>query len=219
VVTLAQLKIDPVVRTYMEMGHKFLGTMGALEHSYRHIELVASRCWEILTKLGYDSREAELAALAGYLHDIGNVANRYEHGRNGAMMVYQILKQYGMPVEEIVMVIGAIGNHEELSGHPVSAVAAAVIIADKTDVHYTRVRKEDMATFTLRDKVNYAVKESFLEIDADQRRLSMRLKIDLGFCSIVEYFEIFLTKMILCRRAAAALDCVFVLIINDVRFL
>ena len=218
-VMLAEIKDDPRVRTYMEKGHEFLGYISALEHSYRHVELVASHCREILTKLGYSEREAELAAIAGYLHDLGNVVNRYEHGRNGAMMVYRLLKEKGMPVEEIGTIIGAIGNHEELSGHPVSTVAAALIISDKADVNYARVRRRDIATFTLRDKVNYAVKKSVLEIDAPTRQIVMRLEIDLGFCSIVEYFEIFLTKVLLCRRSAAALDCVFILIINDVRFL
>lgn len=203
----------------MQKVHEYLGTMGAITHDEEHARHVARLSYHILTVLGYPHREAELAAIAGYLHDIGNVVNRYEHGRTGALLAYHFLTRLGMSPEEVAAIIAAIGNHEERSGYAVSNVAAAVILADKSNVHRSRVRKEDAASFTIRDRVNYAVERSFLEVNPDQREVVMHLDIDTRICSVMDYFEIFLTKMLLCRRAANFLDCCFGLVINRTRLL
>ncbi|NPV26146.1 MAG: HD domain-containing protein [Firmicutes bacterium] len=194
--------------------------MGAIEHNQRHADLVADLSRKILQTLGYPTREAELAAIAGFLHDLGNMANRYGHGLTGAIFAYNLLREMGMPPEELAVVMSAIGNHEEKAGgHPVTPVGAAVILADKSDVHHTRVRKTDLAQFTRRDRVNYAARQSLLDVNPEQRVITMKLIIDPQICSVMEYFEIFLAKMIMCRRAAAALQCQFELIINDAKLL
>lgn len=219
-INLAEVKQDSEIQAYMEKGHHFLGAIGAIEHSHRHIERVALNSKKILATLGYHPRTAELAAIAGYLHDLGNFVNRYNHGRNGALVVRQILQRMDMPLEEIVMVLPAIGNHEEQTGTPVNSITAAVIIADKVDVHSSRVRKKDIATFTTRDRVNFAAQHSELEIQQEgDKVIRMRLEIDTEVCSVMEYFEIFLTKMVLCRRAAERLNCRFELVINDAKLL
>lgn len=218
-VTLEDLRNDEMLAIYIKQAHEYLGTMGAIEHSFRHILLVAEQSKKIMEKLGYPPRQTELAAMAGYLHDLGNVVNRYEHGRAGALLVTERLKALGMSLDEITTIIGAIGNHEERTGYAVSPVAAAVIIADKSDVHRARVRKQDTAAFTLRDRVNYAAEKSSLKIDGQNRLIEMRLEINQNICSVMEYFEIFLTKMLMCRRAASALDCRFSLAINEVKLL
>jgi len=170
--------------------------------------------------LNYSPHEAELAAIAGYLHDMGNVVNRYNHGRNGALIVKQILQRLNMPLEDLSTVLAAIGNHEEKTGTAVTSVSAAVIIADKVDVHSSRVRKKDIASFTTRDRVNYAATKSDLEIDTDPNKIiRLRLEIDPAICSVMEYFEIFLTKMLMCRRAAERLGCKFELVINGAKLL
>jgi HD superfamily phosphodiesterase len=193
--------------------------MGKITHDEQHAHHVASLSYQILKVLGYPEREAELAAIAGYLHDIGNAVNRYDHGRTGALLAFHILMEMGMPPEEVATVIAAIGNHEERSGYTVSNVAAAVILADKSNVHRSRVHKGDPATFTTRDRVNYAATKSFLNVDPEDREIVMHLEIDTSICSVMEYFEIFLTKMLLCRRAANFLNCRFGLVINGTRFL
>ncbi len=198
----------------MEKMHEYLGTIGAITHDREHARHVARLSYHILTVLGYPKREAELAAIAGYLHDIGNLVNRYDHGRTGALLAFIILTELGMPPEEVATVVAAIGNHEERSGHPVSSVAAAVILADKANVHRSRVRKADAATFTPRDRVNYAAERSFLEVNPERREIVMHLDIDTNICSVMDYFEIFTTKMLLCRRAANFLGCRFGLVIN-----
>lgn len=198
----------------MKKVHEYLSTMLAITHDEEHARHVANLSYRILKVLGYPERDAELAAIAGYMHDIGNVVNRYEHGRSGALIAFHLLMRMGMPPEEIAVVIAAIGNHEERSGVAVSNVAAAVILADKSNVHYSRVRKEDEATFTTRDRVNFAARESYLTADPDKREIVMHLEIDTSICSVMEYFEIFMTKMLLCRRAANFLNCRFGLVIN-----
>ncbi|NLH27402.1 MAG: HD domain-containing protein [Syntrophomonadaceae bacterium] len=198
----------------MKKVHEYLSTMLAITHDEEHARHVANLSYRILKVLGYPERDAELAAIAGYMHDIGNVVNRYEHGRSGALIAFHLLMRMGMPPEEIAVVIAAIGNHEERSGVAVSNVAAAVILADKSNVHYSRVRKEDEATFTTRDRVNFAARESYLTVDPDKREIIMHLEIDTSICSVMEYFEIFMTKMLLCRRAANFLNCRFGLVIN-----
>ncbi|MGE5416170.1 MAG: phosphohydrolase [Acidobacteriota bacterium] len=214
------VKNNSVVRLYMEEGNKYIGTTGAIEHNLCHAQLISDLSFEILNKLGYPKREAELAAIAGYVHDIGNLVNRYWHGTSGAIMVFDMLLDMDADPLETTTIMGAIGTHEEhAGGRPVNNVAAAVILADKSDVNRSRVRKQDAATFTTRDRVNYAAQESSLEVDAESRRITMKLKIDVAICSVMEYFEIFLTKMMMCKRAAEFLDCTFELIINDVRLL
>ncbi len=199
--------------------HEYLGTMGAITHDEEHALYVARLSVHILGTLGYPEREQQLAEIAGYLHDIGNVVNRHQHGLSGALLAFDFLKRLGMPAEEIATVISAIGNHEENSGYAVSNVAAAVILADKSNVHRSRVRKEDAATFSTHDRVNYAATTSFLQIDPDQREILMNLEIDSAIVSVFDYFEIFLSKMLLCRRAANFLQCRFGLVINGSHFL
>ncbi len=218
-ITLDDLKKDPEIVTYFEKTNKFLGEMGAIVHDFGHAETVASNARRILETLAFPRREAELAEIAGYLHDIGNIINRYDHGRSGGVLVFYFLFKLGLPPEEIATVVSAIGNHEEKTGSPISNVAAAVIISDKADVLRARVRKTDFSTFTTRDRVNYAVEHSELRVDPVQRKITMELTIDLKISSVMEYFEIFLTRMVLSRRAASHLGCDFELFINEARFL
>ena len=218
-ITLEEIKQNPEIDTYFRKTNKYLGELGVIKHDYGHANNVADNCYRILNELGYPQRESELASIAGYLHDIGNVINKYDHGRTGGVLVFSFLMKMGMPPEEIATVVSAIGNHEERTGSAVSNVGAAVLIADKADVHRSRVRKSDFATFTTRDRVNYAAEHSSLRIDHVLRKISMILTIDLQISSVMEYFEIFLTRMILCRRAADHLKCDFELYVNDARFL
>lgn len=216
---LCDIQHHPEIEVLMEKVHEYLKTMGAINHDEEHALYVARLSAHILKSLGYPQREVELAAIAGYLHDIGNVVNRYQHGMSGALLAFHLLSRMGMPPEEIATVIAAIGNHEEKTGYTVSNVAAAVILADKSNVHRSRVRKEDMASFTPRDRVNYAATTSFLDVDPGKREIVMHLTIDTEIVSVMDYFEIFLTKMLLCRRAANFLNCRFGLVINNNRLL
>lgn len=219
-ITLDLVKKNPLVISYLKTGNTYIGNIGALEHSLHHAELISALTRDILTTLGYSEREAELGAIAGYLHDIGNLINRYGHGMSGALIAFQILLEMGMDPDEIAVIMGAIGNHEEhAEGKPVNNVAAALILADKSDVHRSRVRKHDFASFTSRDRVNYAVTKSEIEVLPDEKIINMKLRIDTRVTPVMEYFEIFLTKMLMCRRAAEYLKCEFKLLINDVRLL
>lgn len=219
-ITMETIRDNPLIADYMKMGNTYIGNMGAIEHSFNHAELISSLCYDILNTLGYSPREAELASIAGYLHDIGNLINRYGHGLSGAIMAFYVLLDLEMEPEEIAIIMGALGNHEEhAEGKPVNNVAAALILADKSDVHRSRVRKTDFATFTPRDRVNYAVTKSEIQVKADEKTIILKLNIDNGVCSVMEYFEIFLTKMLMCRRAAEHLQCEFKILINDVRLL
>lgn len=219
-VTLDMVKNNPIVRQYMQIGNDYIGNIGAIEHNMHHADLTSRLCQHILTTLGFPEREAELGAIAGFLHDIGNLVNRYGHGMSGALLAFNILLEMDMEPEEIATIIGAIGNHEEQArGNSVNNVAAALILADKSDVHRSRVRKRDMAVFTPRDRVNYAVTSSELIVDAEKRVISMMIEIDTSVCSVMEYFEIFLTKMLMSRRAAEYLQCEFELVINGYKLL
>ncbi|QGT98813.1 hypothetical protein SYNTR_0220 [Candidatus Syntrophocurvum alkaliphilum] len=219
-VTLDEVKQSPIVQQYMDIGNKYIGTIGAIEHNVKHAELVAFLCYDILKTLGYSQRVAELGAIAGYLHDIGNLINRYGHGLSGSIIAFKILFNMKMKPDEISTIIGAIGNHEEhANGNPVNPVAAALILADKSHVHNSRVRKRETSLFTPRDRVNYAVSSSKILIDPIERVISLKMDIDTDVCSVMEYFEIFLTKMLMSRRAAEHLECEFELIINDSRLL
>lgn len=216
---LEDIKRDPEVDVYIRKGNDHLGAMGFTEHSYRHLNLVSNVSRNILERLGHPDREVELAAIAGYLHDIGNVISRHDHGQSGAILAFSILNRMGMHPEEIATIISAIGNHEEQYGHAVNNVAASLILADKSDVHRSRVRNQDFATFDIHDRVNYAVEQSFLRVDAKERAITMELTIDQQISTVMEYFEIFLSRMVMCRRAASFLKCQFGLVINGARLL
>ncbi len=218
-ITLRDVKANPIIDACIRKGNEFLGAMGFTEHSYRHVNLVSSIAEEIIRKLGYPERDAELAAIAGYLHDIGNVISRNDHGISGANIAFHVLLQMGMPPDEVAIVSSAIANHEEQYGHPVNHIAAALILADKSDVHRSRVRNEDFATFDIHDRVNYAAEQAFIYVDEEKRTVTMELSIDISITSVMEYFEIFLDRMILCRRAANHLGCNFELVINGAKLL
>lgn len=218
-ITLQDVKASQIVQTFITKGNEHLGVMGYTDHGLVHISLVSRLSQEILLKLGYDCRVAELAGIAGYLHDIGNVVNRNGHSQSGALMAMEIIRRLGMEPEEISVICGAIGNHDEGSGQPVNEVAAALILADKSHVHRNRVRNLDVATFDIHDRVNYAVENSVLIVDEHQKAITMQLTIDIKICPVMEYFEIFLSRMLMCRRAANFLKCEFELIINDAKLL
>lgn len=218
-VTLEEIKIDKAIDTFILKGNEHLGAMGYTDHGKVHIVLVSNLSRNILLQLGYNARTAELAGIAGYMHDLGNVVNRNGHSQSGALMAMEILRRMEMKPEEISIVAAAIGNHDEGSGQPVNPVAAALILADKSHVHRNRVRNQDVATFDIHDRVNYAVEKSSLQIDAAQKLISMELSIDIAICPVMEYFEIFLSRMLMCRRAADYLDCEFALIINGAKLL
>ncbi len=219
VVTLEQVKKNPVVDIFIRRSNECLGALGFTEHGFRHISLVASISKNILERLGYPGRMQELTAIAGYLHDIGNVVNRSTHAESGATLAYSILKDMGMEPDELAMIVAAIGNHDERNGQPVNVVSAALILADKADVHRSRVRNQDFATFDIHDRVNYAVEHSFLRVDEERRSITLELTIDIEICPILEYFEIFMTRMVLCRRAADFLRCHFELFVNGAKLL
>lgn len=218
-ITLTEIKHHPKVETYIRHGHEHLGVMGFTEHGFRHATLVSTISHHIMQRLGYSERECELAAVAGYLHDIGNVISREDHGGTAAIIAMQLLEQLGMPYDEIAVIVGAIGNHEEQYGVAVNPVAAALILADKSDVHRSRVRNQDLATFDIHDRVNYAVTHSFVRVEDDPRQVTLELTIDMSVSSIMDYFEIFLTRMVMCRRAAALLDAKFAIMINGSKLL
>jgi metal-dependent HD superfamily phosphatase/phosphodiesterase len=202
---------------YVRKADEALAQIGYTEHGERHVGLVSHIAFNVLKRLGHPERECELAAIAGYLHDIGNVVNRDHHAQTGAAMAMQLLASMGMPDLEIVWVIGAIGNHNENEGDPVTPVAAALILADKSDVHRTRVRNPEMIKFDIHDRVNYAVEKSFLNVDEKQKLITLELTIDPQISQVMEYFEIFMTRMLASRKAAMALGCTFGLMANGNR--
>lgn len=214
-ITLNEVKKDYEVKTLVKQGNKHLGALGYTEHGFRHLELVASRAKKILLELGYEERLGELSAIAGFLHDIGNVVSRYDHSQSGALIAYNILSRLGMDCSEIATIMGAIGNHDEAEGQVVNYVTAALILADKSDVHRSRVRNRDFATFDIHDRVNYAVVNADLVVDGEKRKIILDLNIDTSICPIIDYFEIFLNRMILCRRAADFLASEFKININN----
>lgn len=216
---LKDVRSSHLINTFIQKGNEHLGVIGFTDHGFLHVSLVAALSRDIMIKLGYDERMAELAGIAGYMHDIGNVINRIGHSQSGALMAMEILRRMGMPPEEVAIISAAIGNHDEGSGHPVNEVAAALILADKSHVHRNRVRNTDVATFDIHDRVNYAVERSNLIIDENKKLITMELQIDTSICPVMEYFEIFMTRMLLCRRAAGFLGCEFELVINGVQLL
>ncbi len=219
VVSLADVQAHPMVKTFIEFGNQHLGVMGYTEHSFRHATLVANIASNILARLGHPERDSELAAIAGYLHDIGNVVSRYNHGQTGAWLAKEVLRELGMGWEEIALIMSAIGNHEEEYGQPVNKIAAALILADKSDVHRSRVRCKDVSLFDIHDRVNSAAEHSFLRVDEEAGTITLELTIDTNISGVMEYFEIFLTRMIMCRRAADFLEVRFSLVVNDSKLL
>lgn len=218
-ITINDIRIDREIACYVEMANRHLGTMGYTDHSFRHVDIVSQKAEEILKRLNYPARIAELGAIAGFMHDIGNVISRYNHSHWGALLAYSLLTQRGMCCEEVALIIGAIGNHDEEHGEIVNVLTAALVLADKTDVHRSRVRNKDFAKFDIHDRVNYAVEKSELVIDGQKRIITLYLSIDTNIVPVMEYFEIFMIRMIMCRRAAAFLGGSFAIIINDVKLL
>ncbi len=214
-ISVLDVKEDHEVAVYLSRSTEYLSQLGFTEHGRRHAGLVSQRACQVLTELDFPVRDCELAAIAGYMHDIANLVNRFNHGGNGAIMSYNILSRLGMAPEEIAIVISAIGNHEEERGNAVNHVAAALILADKSDVFRKRVTNRDFATFEIHDRVNYAAEESLLIVDKAARIITLKVKIDTKICPVMEYFEIFLARMIMCRRAAEFLKCRFSLVINN----
>lgn len=218
-VTAEQVKAHPQVHTFMQTANDFLGVMGYTEHGLRHGSLVGSIAHNILHRLEYPQRDCELAYIAGYMHDIGNVVNRHLHAQSGALIAHKILSDLDMAPREIALVIGAIGNHDEGDGTPISPISAALIIADKSDVHRSRVRSDDPHDWDIHDRVNWSTTRSFVRVDAVRRTISLEVEIDTTITQVMEYFEIFLSRMLVSRRAAQLLECKYNLIINNVQLL
>ena len=206
---------NEAIKIYIIRADESLGALGYTKHSFDHVMHVAQMAGYILETLGFDDRTAELAKIAGYLHDIGNLVNRSEHSQSGAVMAWSILHDMGCDPAELATIVTAIGNHDEGSGVPVNAVAAALILADKADVRWTRVRNTDISTFDIHDRVNYSVKKSALRINDEKTLVTLDLTVDTTFGSVMDYFEIFMTRMLLCRKAAEKLGLQFKLIINE----
>ena len=215
--TFDYVREHPRVRLYVHMADAALEQIGYTEHGERHVGLVSRIAYNVMKRMGRPEREAELAAIAGMLHDIGNSVNRDHHAQTGGVMAMMLLRDFGMPDDEILTVIAAIGNHHENDGDPVNDVAAALILADKSDVHRTRVRNPDMIKFDIHDRVNYAVEKSFLNVDADQKHITLELTIDPKISHVMEYFEIFMTRMLAPRKAAKHLGATFGLQVNGNR--
>ena len=213
-ITIEQVKSSEAIHTYIEKEDESLKALGFTEHSFPHVGKVSKTAKEILLTLGYSEREAELAEIAGYLHDIGNIVNRTDHAQSGAIMAFRILDNMGADPADIATIITAIGNHDESTAVAVNPITSALILADKTDVRASRVRNNDIATFDIHDRVNYSVKRADLEIDRERREIELKLQIDTDFCSVMDYFEIFLNRMILCRKAAERLGLRFRLSVN-----
>ena len=213
-ITYNEIKKNESINTYIQKADESLRALGYTEHSFAHVTKVAQSAGYILEILGYSEHQVELVKIAAYLHDIGNLVNRFEHSQSGAVMAFRILDNLNMDPADIATIVAAIGNHDEGTGVAVNAVAAALIIADKSDVRYTRVRNTDIKNFDIHDRVNYSVRESHLTIDRDAATITLSLTIDTNFSAVMDYFEIFLGRMIMCRKAAEKLALAFKLVIN-----
>ncbi len=218
-ITLEEVKQNHEVKALIKAAQEQLDAIGYTEHSDRHINIVANRTGEILQVLGYDERIVELGKIAGYLHDIGNSINRHDHPHSGAILAYQILKEMGMSPEDRAQILMAIGSHDEETGTAVSNISAALILADKSDVHRSRVTNTNMATFDIHDRVNYAVTEAKLEVNAHERKITLRLSIDTEICPVLNYFQIFMDRTMMSKYAAKFLNIWFELVINDTKLL
>jgi metal-dependent HD superfamily phosphatase/phosphodiesterase len=214
-VSLEDIKNSDIIKTYITRADESLGALGYTEHSYAHVTRVSEVAGYIMETLGFPEREVELARIAGYIHDIGNLVNRDNHSLSGAVMAFRILEDFALDAAEIATVTTAIGNHDEGTGVPVNPVCAALILADKTDVRRSRVRNLDISSFDIHDRVNYSVKKSVLKINEDHTIIKLKLTIDTKYGSVMDYFEIFLGRMIMCRKAAERLGLEFTLIINE----
>ena len=214
-ITYESIRKDEAIRIYITRADESLAALGFTEHSFPHVCHVAQMAGEILTTLGYDARTVEIAKIAGFLHDIGNLVNRSEHSQSGAVMAWTLLSNMGCDPAEQATIVTAIGNHDEGTGVPVNAVAAALILADKADVRRSRVRNRDESTFDMHDRVNFSVRHSELKIDPGKTAVTLNLTVDTSYGSVRDYFEIFLGRMILCRKAAERLGLRFRLVIND----
>ena len=210
-----EIRNNPTIRTYIQKADQSLAALGFTEHSFAHVTRVAEMAGYILTTLGYPERTVEIAKIAGYLHDMGNLVNRVDHSQSGAVMAFRILDNLGFDPEEIATIVTAIGNHDEGTGVPVDEVAAALILADKSDVRRSRVRNQDIQNFDIHDRVNYSVTKSELKINEAHTLIKLKLSVDTRFGSVMDYFEIFMGRMILCRRAAEKLGLQFKLMINE----
>lgn len=213
--TYDQIKNDPAIRTYVQAADDSLAMLGFTEHSFAHVTAVAEKTGYILETLGYPQRMIELGKIAGFLHDIGNLINRNDHSQSGAMMSFRILDHMNFPADEIALIVSAIGNHDEGTGVPVSPLAAALILADKSDVRRSRVRNTELPNFDIHDRVNYSVTKADLKINEARSLIKLKLQVDTRVGSVMEYFEIFMERMILCRKAAEMLGLKFKLMINE----
>jgi metal-dependent HD superfamily phosphatase/phosphodiesterase len=218
-ITLDDVKKNPRVKELIAKTDDYLGVIGYTEHGERHSSLAANIAYNIMKRLKKTEREANLAAIAAFLHDIGNVVNRDYHAQSGALLAHQILMEMNMPYPDVMEVVAAIGNHDEKDGQPISDICASVILADKSDVHSSRVRNLEMIRQDIHDRVNYAAKSSFLRVDPGKKTISLEIKIDTSISQVMEYFEIFLSRMVVCRRAAEFLKMKFELEINGQKLL
>ena len=218
-ITLKDIKENKELDALIRGAQKQLNAIGYTEHGHRHISIVSKRAGDILEKLGYPERTVELTRIAGYMHDRGNCVNRVDHAHTGAILAYNILKEMGMPIEEITEIMMAIGNHDENTGTAVSDISAALILADKSDVHRDRVVNKNLSTFDIHDRVNYAVTNADLIMDEKERKVTLNLTIDTKISPVLDYFEIFMQRTMMCKYAAKYLKIWFELIINDTKLL
>ncbi|GAB6100314.1 HD domain-containing protein [Halanaerocella petrolearia] len=218
-ITVEDVKQDHRVKSYIERADKQLDSLGYTEHGFRHAGMVSKVAGQILKELDYSQRKVELVQLAGYLHDIGNIVNRSDHAHTSGILVERILTEMGMNYDEVGIIMGAVGNHDHRDGAPVDDITAALVIADKSDVHHTRVRNKEVATFDIHDRVNYAAKGSDVRVDKKEQTITLDVEIDTEVSLVMEYFEIFLDRMVMSRKAAEVLDCRFHLLINEAKIL
>ena len=218
-ITLKDIKENKELDALIRGAQKQLNAIGYTEHGHRHISIVSKRAGDILEKLGYPERTIELTRIAGYMHDIGNCVNRVDHAHTGAILAYNILREMGMPIEEITEIMMAIGNHDENTGTAVSDISAALILADKSEVHRDRVVNKNLSTFDIHDRVNYAVTNADLIMNENERKITLNLTIDTKICPVLDYFEIFMQRTMMCKYAAKYLKIWFELIINDTKLL
>ena len=218
-ITLDDIRNNPEVQELVVGAQNQLDALGYTEHSVRHVSIVSQRAGKILEELGYGKDRVELAKIAGYLHDIGNGVNRVDHAHSGAIMAFNILKEMGMPIKDRTEIMSAIGNHDEATGTAISDISAALILADKSDVHRNRVVNKNMATFDIHDRVNYAVTNANLSIIKETRKVVLELTIDTTICPVLDYFEIFMQRTMMSKYAAKYLNIWFELIINETKLL
>lgn len=213
------IRNSDIVKTYIKSADKCLNEIGFTEHGFAHVEVVANNASNILKELGYDEHIQDMARIACYLHDIGNTINRINHAEYGAILAFKILSDFNLPYNDIVTIISAIGNHDEHTGNPVNPISAALIIADKSDVRRSRVRKRDKNIFDIHDRVNYSIYEAKLEINKELKEITLNLKLDDDYCSVIEYFEIFVERMKMCMKAAKYLDMSFSIKMNGIKMM